>query len=159
MRLSLRFAILLSIILLAASFVFPVYFNGPYPHPPGPAFERGVSKLYRLAIEYQKPNLVFLGDSILTKGVGEAAFQEQTGIPTYKLDVPGSSSALWYLIIKSNIVPADPPPRYLIVLFRDTMLTVPTFRVNWPYFGLIDKFAGPNDTLLVERAYLSQLTS
>jgi hypothetical protein len=159
MRLSLRFGVGLSIIFLAALFFFPVYFNGPYPHPPGPAFEKGVSKLYLHTIETQQPALVFLGDSILTKSIDETAFQEQTGLSTYKLDVPGSSSALWYLIIKTNIAPAQPAPRYLIVLFRDTMLTVPAFRVNWPYFGLIDKFAGPNDTLLAERAYLSQLTS
>jgi hypothetical protein len=158
MHFTLRFAAITALIALAAAITFPFFFNGPYPHPPGPTFDRDVSRLYLREIEQRKPRVVFLGDSILTKGLGEAAFELQTGVPTYKLDIPGSSSALWYLVIKSNIVPSDPAPRQLIVLFRDTMLTAPTFRVTGPYFGLIDKFAGRNEENLVEKAYLVQLS-
>jgi len=156
MQFTLRFAALSALISLVTSLSFPVYFNGPYPHPPGPTFDRAVSKLYFHQISQRGSVLVFLGDSILTKGVDEAAFEEQTGLRTFKLDIPGSSSALWYLVLKSNLVPSDPPPRYLVVLFRATMLTAPAFRVTGPYFGLIDKFAGRKDELLLERAYLAQ---
>lgn len=158
MRLTLRFLIALAGLLLATSFGFPALFHGPYPHVPGPVFDREVSKLYRYEIEAQQPDVVLLGDSILTKDVDAAIFQKQTGLSTYKLDIPGSSSALWYLIVKSNIVPAQYAPRSVVVLFRDTLLTSPAFRTTGPYFGLIDKFAGPKDTLLLERAYLSQLS-
>lgn len=158
MYLTVRFAALLALLSLASLFTFPSFFNGPYPHPPGPTFNKDVTGLYLRQIEQQRPEVVFLGDSILTKGVDEAAFEETIGLPTYKMDIPGSASALWYLAVKSNIAPANPPPRYLIILFRDTLLTAPTFRATGPYFGLIDKFAGPRDSLLVERAYLVQLS-
>jgi hypothetical protein len=158
MRLTIRAALILACILLITSLTFPAFFNGAYPRPPGPSFDRGVSRLYLHEIEERRPDLVLLGDSVLTKGVDEALFQELVGVPVYRLDVPGSSSALWYLILKHNVVPADHRPRYLVILFRDTMLTAPTFRVNRPYFGLIEKFADSRDTLLIERAYVSQLS-
>ncbi len=157
MRPTFRYIILLAIVLLAVSFSLPRLFRGPYPHPPGPTLDKAVSKLYQHEIEQQHPVLVLLGDSLLTKDVDAPTLQTRLRLPTYKLDIPGSSSALWYLVEKSNIVPANPAPRYLLILFRDTILTAPAFRTTGPYFGLIDKFASPNDTLLLERAYLSQI--
>ncbi len=157
MRLTFRFAVLLVVTLLLTSFGFPAYFHGDYPHAAGPSFDKEVSKLYQREIEKAQPALVLLGDSLLTKDVDLTAFQEQLGLPTYKLDIPGSSSALWYLVVKSNIVKAEPGPRGLVIVFRDTLLTAPTFRTTGPYFGLIDKFAGPDDSLLMKRAYLDQL--
>ncbi len=158
MHFTLRFAVLSAFISLAAALTLPVFFNGPYPHPPGPTFDRDVSKLYMHEIRQLKPKIVLLGDSILTKGVDEVAFEEEINLTTYKMDIPGSASALWYLAVKSNIVPSNPPPRYLVILFRDTLLTAPTFRATGPYFGLIEKFASPNDALLLERAYLVQVS-
>ena len=158
MRLTVRFAVLLTITIFLTLFGFPAYFHGRYPHSAGPGFDKGVSRLYQREIEQAQPAIVLLGDSILTKGVDVMAFQEQLGLPTYKLDIPGSSSALWYLVIKSNIVEAEPAPRGLVIVFRDTLLTAPTFRTTGPYFGLIDKFANPDDSLLMKRAYLAQLS-
>ena len=158
MRATLRFVIILGVLLLASTLLLPRLFRGPYPHPPGPVFDRDVSKLYLHEMEQDPPGIVLLGDSMLTKGVEKSIFQARTGISTYKLDIPGSSSALWYLVLRTNITQAEPPPSMLVVLFRDTLLTAPAFRTTGPYFGLIDKFASPSDTLLLERAYLSQLT-
>jgi len=158
MRLTLRFAVLLAITFILTSFAFPAYFHGDYPHAAGPSFDKDVSKLYQREIEQAQPAIVLLGDSILTKSVDVTAFQEQLGLPTYKLDIPGSSSALWYLVIKSNIVKAEPAPRGWVIVFRDTLLTAPAFRTTGPYFGLIDKFASPDDSLLMKRAYLAQLS-
>jgi hypothetical protein len=157
MRPTLRYSVCLLLIILAFSLVFPLIFRGPYPHPAGPAFDKAVSKLYLRAIEEQYPGIVLLGDSMLTKGVDQSNFEREVGARTYKLDIPGSSSALWYLVLESNILPAQPAPRTVVILFRDTLLTAPAFRTTGPYFGLIDKFARPQDTLVLERAYLSQL--
>ena len=87
--------------------------------------------------------------------VEDVAVEENIGEPVYKLDIPGSSSALWYLVLKSNIAPAKPAPGSLVILFRDTLLTTPTFRTLPPYLGMIDKFASPGDTLVIQRAYLA----
>jgi hypothetical protein len=158
MRIITRYFVLLALLLLVVSFLLPAIFRGSYPHPAGPSFDRQVSKLYLREIEAQHPSIVLLGDSILTKGVEKELLEEMIGEPVYKLDIPGSSSALWYLVLKSNIAPVSPAPRSLVILFRDTLLTAPTFRTLPPYFGMIDKFAPPGDALLLERAYLAQMT-
>ena len=158
MRPTLRFFIVLTDLLLAASFLLPIYFNGPYPHPPGPVFDQAANRNYLHEIEAQQPEIVLLGDSQLTKGVEKALFQSRTDTSTYKLDIPGSSSALWYLMLKNNILPARPAPRLVVVTFRDTLLTAPTFRTTGPYFGLIDRFARPADTFLIERAYIAGMS-
>ncbi len=157
MRLTLRSAALFVVLVISSSIFLPIYFRGPYPHPPGPTFDKAVSKLYLREINERHAALVLLGDSLLTKDVDANALQHSLGLSTYKLDIPGSSSALWYLVTKSNISEANPAPRYLLVLFRDTLLTAPIFRTTGPYFGLIDKFAAPADTLLLQRAYLEDL--
>ena len=158
MLLTVRSAVFTALLFAAISFVFPRYFNGPYPHPPGPIFDKEANRFYLHEIERVQPEVILLGDSILTKDVDLAGFQDQTGLHTYKLDLPGSSSALWYLILAYDIVPAQPAPRTVVLLFRDTILTAPTFRTTGPYFGLIDKYAPPRNTLLIERAFLSTLT-
>src|SRR5512139_3672477 len=123
MRLAIRYTILLALLMLSTAVLLPSYFRGIYPHAAGPVFDKDVSRLYLHEIQRQNPQVVLLGDSMLTKGVDLQRFQERSGVPTYKLDIPGSSSALWYLVLKSNIVPANPAPRTVVILFRDTLLT------------------------------------
>ena len=45
MRATLRFVIILGVLLLGSTLLLPRLFRGPYPHPPGPVFNRDVSKL------------------------------------------------------------------------------------------------------------------
>jgi hypothetical protein len=158
MRLTLRYLALLGTLLIFTSFFLPVFFNGSYPHSAGPAFDRNATRQYLREFEKTHPEVILLGDSILTKGVDLGTFQALSGKSTYKLDIPGSSSALWYLLVNSNIAEAEPAPQALVILFRDTILTAPTFRTTGPYFTLIDKFASPDDTLVLQRSYLVQLT-
>lgn len=158
MRLTLRYLALLGTLLILASFFLPAFFNGSYPHSAGPTFDRNATRQYLREFEKVRPEVILLGDSILTKGVDIGTFQALSGKSAYKLDIPGSSSALWYLLVNSNIVEAEPAPQALVILFRDTILTAPTFRTTGPYFTLIDKFASPDDTLVLQRSYLVQLT-
>lgn len=158
MRLTLHTMSLLAALLAFASLTLPAWFRGEYPHPAGPAFDKFATRQYLREAERIRPEVLLLGDSILTKGVDLPAFQAQIGATTYKIDIPGSSSALWYLLVKSTIVDLEPAPRLLVVLFRDSILTAPTFRTTGPYFDLIDRFAAPDDSLVIECAYLPQLT-
>jgi hypothetical protein len=158
MRFTIRFAVLLIAALSTLSIKLPAWYRGPYPHPAGPTFHNDVSRLYRREIERRQPEFVLLGDSTLGMGVEEAMFQELVGAPAYKLDFAGSTTALWYVFVKTNIAHTNPPPPYLIILFRDSLLTSPTFRVNGKYFEKIDVFASPKDRVVVERAYLAQLS-
>lgn len=158
MRLTLRYFALLGVVFLLVSFALPTLYHGDYPHAAGPTFDKNISRQYLHEIEKQHPEVVVLGDSMLTKGVGISTFQSLTEKASYKLDIPGSSSVLWYIIVKSDVVEAEPAPKTLVILFRDGILTAPTFRTTGPYFDLIDRFASPDDTLALQRAYLAQLT-
>jgi hypothetical protein len=158
MRLTLRYFALLTALLLLVSLALPVVFHGDYPHAAGPTFDKFATKQYLREGEQIQPEIILLGDSILTKDVDLGIFQERIGKTAYKVDIPGSSSAVWYLVLKSNLVEVEPAPQVLVILFRDTILTAPTFRTTGPYFDLIDKFASPNDALVLQRAYLAQLS-
>jgi hypothetical protein len=82
---------------------------------------------------------------------------EQTGLKTYRMTFGGSASALWYLAIKNNVVPAAYHPSYLVILFRDTEMTAPTYRTQGKNFSALDELATPQDSLVIERSYLKTM--
>lgn len=158
MRLTLRFAVSFFVLLLLASLAVQFAFQGPYPDSPGPHLTPRIAREYLQEIKSQRPQIVLLGDSMLTKDVDADLFQEQTGLATYKLDVPGSASALWYLLLEHNILPAGEPPQTVVILFRDALLTAPSFRADGPYFGMLDKYSSPEDTLFLQLAYVQRMS-
>jgi hypothetical protein len=99
--------------------------------------------------------MVMLGDSTLLDGVDPHRLSELTGIKVSSFDAPGSASAFWYLVLKNNIVEAEHKPKYVLILFRDTILTAPGYRVHGSYFVQLDEFARRNEPILLERAYLN----
>jgi hypothetical protein len=76
---------------------------------------------------------------------------------TYSMGIPGSGSAVWYLFLKNVILGTSYHPKYVLVMFRDTMLTVPSFRTTGRYFGLVDDFAGRREPLVAQLAYINQM--
>lgn len=158
MRITVRYFISTIIILVAISFGLQQIHRGPYPIPPGPRLNTEVRKIHQIKIENQKPGIIFMGDSLLRTDVDVAQFEQLTGESSYKIDIPGSASALWYLILKNNIIPASHTPRVVIIFFRETMLTAPSYRVTGPNFKSVDEFASPKDTLFLQRAYLNNMS-
>jgi hypothetical protein len=69
----------------------------------------------------------------------------------------GSASALWYLALKNNIVTASHHPKYLVIIFRDSEMTAPGYRVQGKLFSALDELATPEDRIVVERAYLQTM--
>lgn len=133
-------------------------FDGLYPRPLGPQFDIRVAQNYRNDIETQKTEVLLLGDSMLGKGVDAEKLEEYLGQSVYKVDIPGGSSAMWYLIMKSNIYPADYTPKTLVIFFRGTMLTTPDFRVEGSSnLGLLNKYATMEDTLFRRLAYTERM--
>lgn len=147
------FSLALSLAVLTAS--LPLYLHAPYPSRPGPQFDESVRSRHTKAIEEYGVETVLLGDSALEQGVDMKAFNEALASPAYAIAVPGSTSAFWYLILKNIVLEADPPPLYVVILFRDTILTLPDFHVNGGYVQELDQFAAAREDLLVERAYLN----
>src|SRR5688572_23918165 len=155
MRSFVRYLLLFTVISSATWVKISQSYDLEFPRAPGPTFDNRVRKLYINKLENDKPDMVMLGDSTLLDGVDPDMLSELTGIKVSSFDAPGSASAFWYLVLKNNIVEAEHKPKVVLILFRDTILTAPGYRVHGSYFVQLDEFARRNEPILLERAYLN----
>jgi hypothetical protein len=157
MKAFLQYSAILLTLIVASWIVIPARYNISYPRDVRPQFDKYIRRNYVNAIEAQHPDIVLLGDSMLYPAVNQTVLSERLNKKIMAVGLPGSASTLWYLIVKNNILEAQSPPKYLAIFFRDTMMTVPGYRVTGRYFEQIDEFAGPKDGELIKRAYLNQM--
>jgi hypothetical protein len=155
MHLLFKFSLILAVILIAASIILPPIHGLTFPRHPGPTLDRQVRDNHLDYIEENQPQIVLLGDSTLVLGVDADALAEQTGKSVYSIGIPGSASALWYLLLKNNIAEASYKPEYVLVVFRDSILTAPGYRVQGSYFELLDEYARRNEPILMEKAFVN----
>ncbi|MCI0554334.1 MAG: hypothetical protein L0287_25590, partial [Anaerolineae bacterium] len=147
-----------AILLGFLSFYIPIRYRIPYPRDIGPQFDNRIRKTYINLLNEQQPDILLFGDSMLAPAVDEGVVADKLKKKTILISLPGTASTIWYLMIKNNIVLAEHKPEYLVIFFRDTMMTLPGYRVTGRYFEQIDEFASPDDTLLIERAYINQMS-
>ena len=150
------FLILLTLIVLSW-IVIPARYEIAYPRDVKPQFDNYIRRKFVNAIDEQRPDLLLLGDSMLYPSVNSTVLSETLDKQIMSIGLPGSASTLWYLIVKNNVLEAQVPPKTLVIFFRDSMMTVPGYRVTGRYFEQIDEFAGPKDGELVKKAYLNQM--
>jgi len=128
-----------------------------FPGSVGPHFDADISMTQSDGIAVQKPQVVLLGDSMVEENVDTSALSEHLGRSVYTISYPGSASALWYLAIKNNIVLSPNKPPVLVIVFRDTILTTPAYRVDGKFTEAIDTLAGVDEPLLIQWAYLNHM--
>ncbi|RJP48821.1 MAG: hypothetical protein C4583_13750 [Anaerolineaceae bacterium] len=155
MRSFLRYLTLLLVSLAALTLGLPRVFNVPYPAQAGPTFDNAVRSRYTNILEEYQVELALMGDSVLEQGVDGEALSEALDVPSYAIAVPGSTAPFWYLILKNIILEAEPRPDAVLILYRDTILTLPDFHVNGGYVNELDQFATAREDVLIERAYLN----
>ena len=153
-----RFVLFLLVISFAGGIYIPIHYNMPYPAHLAPEFDAVIKSEYGSYIETNQPEIVLIGDSVLKDGVDQDLLTGQLGINTYTIPVPGSGTAAWYLLLKNVIMETEHKPKYVFVLFRNTMLTVPQYRTTGKYFPLLDDFATANEPLLVDLAFVDQMS-
>ncbi|GAB4546073.1 MAG: hypothetical protein Fur002_20770 [Anaerolineales bacterium] len=155
-----RYLVLLVIALLASGLLLPRLYDMPYPYPlSAPSkFKPSVKKNFLEALTEKQPEFVLLGDSVMHDGVDQAALSQMLGAEAYNIGIPGSGSAVWYLIFKNIVINAPVPPRSVVVLFRDTILTIPSFRTTGHYFEGLDDYARAKEPLLVELAFVDPMS-
>ena len=71
----------------------------------------------------QPPEVVFLGNSMVSAGIDTEQFTELTGRRAGKLWSGSSASAWWYVALKGVIVNTEPRPKLVVLCFRDHHLT------------------------------------
>jgi hypothetical protein len=129
---------------LTSAFVF-VRFAQRYPFPVGPQFDPQIRQKYTELLDREEPRIVVLGDSIVESNVDAQLMTSQLGKKVSAISEPGAGSALLYLILKNNIATAQSKPAVLVLLFRDSVLTTPGFRVHGSFFEVMDEYAGTKD--------------
>ena len=157
MKLLLRYLSILLLICLAFLFYFSYYGQISYPYQPGPELDKHVRTKFLDRVNEMQPDIVLMGDSMLQRGVDADKLAEGLDKKVLDIALPGSSSTLWYLILKNNILRSPTPPAYLIIFFRDSELTVPGLRVQGKYLEQIDEYASPRDRLLIQRAFVTPM--
>lgn len=155
MRFFLKFSLLLIVILIITSIILPVTYETSFPRDPGPTLDHQARTNHLKYIEENQSEIVLLGDSTLVLGVDANQLAEQTSKPVYSIGIPGSASALWYLLLKNNIADAGYKPEYVLVVFRDSILTAPGYRVHGSYFELLDEYARRNEPILIEKSFVN----
>jgi len=153
-----RFLIFLSVILVITFIIIPGMYEIGFPSQPGPEFDRRMRKSYINILNNDEPDIVIMGDSTMRDGVDPDLLSDLTEKSVTSIDVPGSASAFWYLVLKNNLVVAKHRPKAIFVVFRDTMLTAPGFRVQGGYFVKLDEFAAQQEPVLLQRAFLNQMS-
>ena len=96
---------------------------GPLPRKP---FDDQPVRLLKKA----QPQCVFLGDSMLDSRLDEAVLNAVADRPCTLLARQGSSSAVWFLMLKNVIAEQPHPPRTVVVFFRSRQLTLPSHRAE-----------------------------
>ncbi len=102
------------------------------------------------ALEKAQPRGVLLGDSMLETRIDPRTLRAVTGERWEVLGQSGSSSAMWYLMMKNLIAVPSPPPRTVILLFRDRQLTLPAHRTDGGYRKTIETYMRDDEPVLEE---------
>ena len=157
MRLFFRYLLSLSVLLVITSLIIPWHYGVTYPKALGPKLDNHIHMQYQEIIVNNKADLVLVGDSVLATSVDSDQLTRLTGITNVSLGIPGLASAGWYLMLKNVIAKSPYKPAYVVVLFRDTILTAPSYRVNGKYFSLVDELAKSDDTLVIQKAFIQQM--
>jgi len=156
MRLFRNYLIILLAGIIILSF-FAARQMGGYPMQAGPAFNDAIDQTHRKALESLHPELVLLGDSLVQENVDADLLSNQIGQSVYPIAYPGSSSAVWYLVMKNNISVSAYKPRVVVILFRDNLLTAPGYRVDGKYLAAIESLAGSDDELVRQLSFVNEM--
>jgi hypothetical protein len=100
---------------------------------------------FREDIRRIRPELVFIGDSMLGSRIDPAHMRRTINRQTWWVMQPGTGSAWWYLAFKNHVLGAGVTPKAAIFFFRDYNLTDVMFRLDAAFRWSLDTVAGPEE--------------
>lgn len=120
----------------------------------------GSAQVYIKYIDYKKPSITFIGNSMVKNGVIPDLFSEQSFVPAITTHRSGASSAWWYLCVKNVILKAKHKIPVVVIVFRDYFLTMPNYRVKGKGYEMtIDMLCSKQEPILDRLAYLNGISS
>lgn len=142
-------------IVVAANLIFWPKKTALVDHSEKPTGRHTQRNTFERNLNQYKPQLVLMGNSMLTEGVDQRGFMSYTQKRTLFFARGGSASAWWYLGLKNIIAESNTKPKLLAVFFRDDFLTKPKFRTTDTYKLAINDLANISEPLLDRLAYLN----
>ena len=156
MRFFLKYFVILLVAVAVLTWYVPTRYGLEYPQPAGPHFTNAIRTGHSTIIDNNRVNVVLVGDSTLDRSVDEELFSAAIGQPAHIISTPASSTALWYLILKNAIIEGTQhKPQYFIIMFRDTILTLPDYHVNGGRVAEVDEYATAHEDFVIQTAYLN----
>jgi hypothetical protein len=92
------------------------------------------------ALEKARPHVVLVGDSMLETRIDPKVLNKLADERWEVLGQSGSSTAIWFLMMKNIVAVQSPPPRVAIIFFRARQLTRPAHRTGEGYRKTIEGF-------------------
>ena len=77
-----------------------------------------------------RPEWVLVGNSMLNSRVDPDYLEQLSGHRLYKLSFSATKSAMWYLMVRTIVVPSGVKPKVVTVFFRDRDLARPALRAR-----------------------------
>lgn len=156
MRFFLKYLALLFLSLAVLTWYIPLRYGLEYPQPAGPRFTDEIRTVHARIIEENRVEIVLVGDSTLDRSVDETLFSQVVGQRAHMIRVPASSAALWYLVLKNIIIGGTTNhPDTMILMFRDTILTLPDYHVRGGREAELDEYATADEDFVRQTAYLN----
>jgi len=123
-------------------------------------FEKSPAKIAKVIrkINSKKPETILLGNSMLGRTIDKKQLQRHFDGKILKLGIPGTASARWFLLIENILSKAKHQPKYLILFFRNTRLTDPSFRVTGKYFYPLYIRMGEEEPEIDKRAFRAEMS-
>ena len=116
----------------------------------GPAPKRPFDESPILMLQKSRPELVFMGDSMLGTRIDPAVLRKETSARCEVLAINGSGSALWFLAMKNYIAVQQERPKWVIVFYRANQLTLPDFRAEGRYRSRLETFQHEAEPLFTQ---------
>ena len=108
------------------------------------------------ALKRKKPDVVFVGNSMLFTRILRDEFESLSGLSNRFLTNPGSASACWYLFLKNILIPSEHRPEVVVIFFRDQVLTWPEFRTGSYFASYVDSLQSDDEPVMDRVLYDSQ---
>ena len=153
----LRYFLILLVTLVLLSALVVTRGWAAFPGQPNPRFDAKIDMTHLDGIAAEQPQIILLGDSMVGENVDTPALSESLERSIYAISYPGAASAMWYLSVKNNISVSPHKPKALVILFRDTTLTTPEYRVGGNFNEALDTLAGADEELLIRLAYINHM--
>lgn len=109
-------------------------------------------------LETEKPDILFIGNSITDGGLDEKELSIKLNKKVSKVAIGGSHTAWWMLYIKNVILNSSYKPKYLVIIFRRNILTLPELRVKGRYYRNLAPLMTDDESLLNNLAYKRSLS-